>query len=90
MSDKKFKYLDAARQSDLNRLLQHTVTTYGLSAMLEQLIDLTEGPRPYEKSLVADLKKTLATYEKRSTDFVDQHGIWAGTDDFPDDYEFDK
>lgn len=65
MSEKKFKYLDKGRQIDLSRLLWHTITTYGLSAILEQLIDLLDGPKPYEKRLVADLKKTLATYEDR-------------------------
>jgi hypothetical protein len=65
MSEKKFKYLTEGRQIDLNRLLWHTITTYGLSAILEQLIDLLAGPRPYEQRLVADLKNTLATYEAR-------------------------
>lgn len=65
MSNKKFKYLDLGRGLDLNRLLWHTITTYGLSAILEQLIDLLDGPKPYEQRLVADLKKTLATYEAR-------------------------
>lgn len=65
MSEKKFKYLKDSRALDLNGLLWHTITTYGLSAMLEQLIDLLDGPKPYEKRLVADLKKTLATYEAR-------------------------
>lgn len=65
MSEKKFKYLDRGRQIDLNRLLRHIYTTYGMSALLEQLIDLMEGPKPYEQRLVADLKKTLTTYEAR-------------------------
>jgi hypothetical protein len=65
MSEKKFKYLDKGRQIDLNRLLHHTITTYGLSALLEQLIDLLDGTKPYELCLVMDLKKTLATYEDR-------------------------
>ena len=65
MSNKKFKYLDTGRQIDLNRLLMHIITTYGTSAMLEQLIDIFKGDRPYEKRLVADLQKTLSTYEAR-------------------------
>ena len=60
-----FKYLDNGRQIDLNRLLHHTYTTYGMSAVLEQLIDLMDGPKPYEQRLVMELKKTLATYEAR-------------------------
>lgn len=65
MSEKKFKWLDRGRQIDLNRLLWHTITTYGLSAILEQLIDLLEGPKPYEKRLVEDLKQVQARYEDR-------------------------
>jgi hypothetical protein len=80
VSEKKFKYLNKDRQIDLNRLLHHTITTYGLSAILEQLADLLDGSEPYEKRLVADLKKTLTTYEDR----------YKLEDDFPDDYEFDK
>jgi len=59
------KYLDKGRQIDLNRLLQHTYTTYGMSAVLEQLIDLMGGSSPYQQRLVADLKKTLNNYEAR-------------------------
>lgn len=80
MSEKKFKYLDRGRQIDLNRLLHHTITTYGLSAILEQLTDLLDGPKPYEKQLVDDVKKMLTNYEDR----------YKVEDDFSDDYEFDK
>ena len=59
------KYLDKGRQNDLNRLLRHTYTTYGMSAVLEQLIDLMGGSSPYQQRLVADLKKTLNNYEAR-------------------------
>ena len=65
MVEKTFKYLTKARQIDLSRLLRYVVTTYGLSAMLEQLIDFLDGPKPYEQRLIADLKKTLTTYEAR-------------------------
>ncbi len=65
MNEMTFKYLDKGRQIDLNRLLRHTYTTYGMSALLEQLIDLMDSPEPYMQRLVADLKKTLTTYEAR-------------------------
>jgi hypothetical protein len=75
MSEKKFKHIDHSRGLDLRRLLWHTITTYGLSAMLEQLIDLINGTEPYEQRLTADLKKMLATYEARyKLDPEDKHG----------------
>lgn len=65
MNKKKFKYLNHGREIDLNRLLRHTYTTYGMAAVLEQLIDLMGGDKPYQQRLVADLQKTLDTYEAR-------------------------
>lgn len=85
MSEKKFKYLDKGRQIDLSRLLWHTITTYGLSAILEQLIALFEehkNLRPYELRLIEDLKRTLATYEARyELDPEDEQGMDKGTED---------
>jgi hypothetical protein len=65
MNEKTFKYLDKGRQIDLSRLIWHTISTYGLSAILEQMIDLVNGAETHEKRLAADLKKTLANYEAR-------------------------
>lgn len=61
-------FLNPDRQSDLNRLVKHVLNTYGMGALLEQLIEVVKergGLEPYEIHLVDGLQNTLDTYKSR-------------------------
>jgi len=53
------------RQSDLERLIRHVITTYGMTALLKALIKYTDNSTEHTMDLNTGFKAVLGDYENR-------------------------